>query len=130
MFFLFKLRSDTRWKLLFTKPSGIVRVFDRTGLLAQPGQCETLPLCNLAIMSIECDDVSSCTPTPRSVLNTDGKSGASMAEFLMHLKSILVTFLLKKPCFGELFLLLGCTMKHENTHDPSEFAEVFGPVFF
>lgn len=60
------------------------RLFDRTGTLGGSHMVKP-PLCSLAIMSIECDDVSSCTPTPKSVLDTDGKSGASMAEFLMQL---------------------------------------------
>jgi hypothetical protein len=60
------------------------RFFGRTGHVQLP-HVRKVPLCDLAIMSIECDDVSGCTVTPRSILDCEGKSGQSMLEFLMQL---------------------------------------------
>eukprot|EP00435_Cladocopium_sp_Y103_P060097 s1825_g21.t2 len=60
----------------------VTRFFGRTGLL-QPPHVSKVPLCDLGIMSIECDDVSGCTVTPRSILDAEGKSGKSFLEFLM-----------------------------------------------
>ena len=61
-----------------------LRFFDRTGL-ATPPHVVKAPDCEMAIMSIECDDVSNLTVPPRSILDADGKSGRSMLEFLMQL---------------------------------------------
>ena len=43
---------------------------------------------DLAIMSIECDDISNLSNTPRSVLSEDGRSGRSFLEFLAWLGSL------------------------------------------
>ena len=62
-----------------------VHLFDRTADLAQS---QPPKLCDIGIVAIECDDVSSCTSTPRSVLDRQGKSGSSFLEFCDYLKAI------------------------------------------
>jgi site-specific DNA-cytosine methylase len=47
-----------------------------------------LPSHKFAFFAIECDDVSLCSNTPRSVTDPSGKSGASFLEFLDYLKSM------------------------------------------
>ena len=59
--------------------SFIIRIYHQTGLLIPP-HVPQAPLCDLAIMSIECDDISKITPTPRSVLDAEGKSGQSLGS--------------------------------------------------
>eukprot|EP00438_Fugacium_kawagutii_P023112 Skav229778 [mRNA] locus=scaffold519:102998:104570:+ [translate_table: standard] len=44
--------------------------------------------CHIAVNAIECDDISSMTTTPRSVMDPDGKSGRSYLEFLEYLSAL------------------------------------------
>jgi site-specific DNA-cytosine methylase len=47
-----------------------------------------LPPHKFVFFAIECDDVSVCSSTPRSVKDPEGKSGASFLEFIAYLTSI------------------------------------------
>ena len=44
--------------------------------------------CNLLVGAIECDDISSLSSTPRSVLDASGRSGSSFLEMLDALKAM------------------------------------------
>eukprot|EP00438_Fugacium_kawagutii_P022438 Skav232865 [mRNA] locus=scaffold2451:207255:208043:+ [translate_table: standard] len=56
-----------------------------TGQLA----CVVKPTtCAVAVLAIECDDISSCTTTPTGVLDTRGRSGRSLREFLDYLGAV------------------------------------------
>ena len=57
--------------------------------------------CDIAVLAIECDDVSVCTSTPRSVLDETGRSGKSFLEFLAYLAKLSFT---SRPTF----LLVEC----------------------
>ena len=76
--------------------AGQLRFFERTGHLKSSG-VSGLEI-NLAIMSIECDDVSGCSVTPKSILDEDGKSGQSMLEFLMQLGKDIIMVLFFVQC--------------------------------
>jgi C-5 cytosine-specific DNA methylase len=47
-----------------------------------------LPPHKFTLFAIECDDISSCSTTPRSVMDPAGKSGSSFLEFMAYLKSM------------------------------------------
>ena len=44
--------------------------------------------CDWAVAAIECDDISSCSTTPRSVLDESGKSGRSFIELLQYIEKV------------------------------------------
>ena len=70
-------------------------VFINTGDVSKPvlvtdsqATIAQLPSHKFTFFAIECDDVSLCSNTPRSVTDPSGKSGASFLEFLDYLKSM------------------------------------------
>lgn len=54
------------------------------GVNVTPDQLE----CSIALLGIECDDISSLTLTPKSVLDPSGKSGSSFLEFTSFLERL------------------------------------------
>ena len=56
-----------------------LELVSRTADLAAQRPVKT---CNVAVAAIECDDVSSCSTTPRSILDRGGRSGSSFLEFI------------------------------------------------
>ena len=56
-----------------------LELVSRTADLAAQRPVKT---CNIAVAAIECDDVSSCSTTPRSILDRGGRSGSSFLEFI------------------------------------------------
>lgn len=58
------------------------RIIPTTGQAARDVSPTT---CAVAVLAIECDDISSCSQTPKGVLDTQGKSGRSLSEFIQYL---------------------------------------------
>ena len=62
-----------------------IELFGKTAELANqrpPMQCD------ICVSAIECDDISMCSGTPKSVLDRSGKSGASFCEFVDFLRNL------------------------------------------
>ena len=91
------------WKRDFIKnhihqlvaPTQPCHMFINTGDLSKPTLItdekkvlRRLPSHKFAFFAIECDDISLCSSTPRSVVDPEGKSGASLLEFLQYLESL------------------------------------------
>lgn len=50
---------------------------------------EAIPVtCQWVVAAIECDDISSCSTTPKSVLDESGKSGRSFIELLQYIEKV------------------------------------------
>jgi site-specific DNA-cytosine methylase len=82
-------------KSLRYKPAGPGFVFAETADLSQAvpktpdGKVVVHPLkCSMALFAIECDDISSLSVTPRSVLDPTGRSGTSFLQFKSYLESV------------------------------------------
>ena len=56
-----------------------------TGDLAKAPQPE---VCDIGVMGIECDDISQCSSTPKSVVDGSGRSGRSFLQFLQYLEGL------------------------------------------
>ena len=63
------------------KPQGWLATKD---LVSEPHP----PRCHIATLGIECDDISGCSSTPRSVLDSQGRSGQSFLQFLSYLDKV------------------------------------------
>ena len=76
-----------------TKTAGPGFMFHSTGELSTACPCTARGTqvtarqleCSIALLGIECDDISSLSLTPKSVLDPNGKSGSSFLEFKMYL---------------------------------------------
>ncbi|CAJ1374908.1 unnamed protein product [Effrenium voratum] len=63
------------------KPQGWLATKD---LVSEPHP----PRCHIATLGIECDDISGCSSTPRSVLDSQGRSGQSFLQVLSYLDKV------------------------------------------
>ena len=71
--------------------------------------------CDICVSAIECDDISMCSGTPKSVLDRSGKSGASFCEFVDFLRNLPFQqrpkFLVVVECVASLEKCEGVSMK-------------------
>lgn len=103
------------------------RTFETTGEAARDAN----PIsCAIAVLSIECDDISPCTSTPKGVMDTSGRSGRSFLEFVEYLRRLGHTqrpAIILVECVGNLHHVRHVKQAHERgTSKVSEQFSTFG----
>ena len=103
------------------------QTFETTGEAARVANPTS---CTVAVLSIECDDISPCTSTPKGVLDTSGRSGRSFLEFVEYLRRLGHTqrpVIILVECVGNLHHVRHLKQAHERgTSQVSEQFRTFG----